>query len=797
MIRSILIGFFVLTGIHCLALEKTCEISGLVLDSADQQPIEYVTVMIYSKADSSLITGGHTDISGRFAIPDVPENQEIYLKFRFIGYTELVLRDLIPTGQQLDLGTILLSKSVQNIDDVTVSAERAEVEQYVDKQVFNADKMNPSGNTALDLLREIPSILIDENNEITFRGQAGITILIDGRPINASPTHYLQSIGANQVEKIEVISNPSAKYDAEGTTGIINVLLKKNATRGFSGSTSFMYGRGVNNRYNGNLDLSFNTRKWNFFTSYFINDTKSSHDSYTLREIFSGDTVTDRLISDGTDLSSSLSQIIRAGVDFFPNDKNTLYAAATYNPGKVSIPGEIRYSNEFTGLNSTRETDNSGPINYYDVNAGWQSTLGKSVTLDFDNQYSLNEHITKEEITERINSGDVIETSTEGREYTRNLMSRLDFGIPVNDSLNFEVGAKYTMRLQNADLALSTHVNSIDIDSGFVSNFAYDQSIIAGYLIGNKTWKKWSLKIGLRAEQTMTESRIPNDGFTFTNNYFSLFPSGFVTYKTGKHTMVYANVSRRINRPQMHMVNPFIYYSDRYLVEVGDPELRPEFVYASQLGVSRYTRKLGFDAHLFFKHIEDRNRRYLRQEGELSVISYKNVRRIQASGFVISGRYIPARWLTIRFNIDTWNTRIRDEEITNNELVNTWGNATNLGFYFSFPKGWKAHLRNSYRPRHQLQQGYMMQRYALSIGISKTLLDGHLRIRLNVSDILNTLRAYFRTNDSQDYYYLGNWDWETRVAYIGINYDFAAGKKSKEKRRTKDDEGQDSTPGGF
>ncbi|MDX2360886.1 MAG: TonB-dependent receptor [Crocinitomicaceae bacterium] len=775
-------------------------LSGIVFDDYDSTGMEYVTVAIYKTADSSLVAGGFSDVDGSFQLDDFLLDEPGFIRFRYMGYKEKVIP--LTEMRQNDLGNIYLQREFHDVDEVVVSAERGDVVHKVDKKVYNAEKIIAAGSTALDLLKSIPSIEVDGADKVSYRGQPDVTILIDGRPTSMAAEEVLKMMDASTVDQIELISNPSAKYDAEGMSGIINVITKKEQKRGFNGSFNTTFGYGENFRLTGNLALNFTSDKWRISTRYYSGYRKRSHDSYTDRSVYSADTLADRLISSGGDLNERYSNAFTGNIDHFINDNNTIYISGMYGHYAIEKVSFLDYENtdaqESVLYSSERDGTEWGPMKRYRLNAGWQSTFGKkSNTLDFDVNYSGSLHITEEAIEENLSLGERFTTDTYGEEDNSLLVAKLDFNFVINDSSKIETGLKNTFRSQNSLLELTNASTGTSLlDTTWTNNFNYEQNVIAGYVSYEKQWKKFALKLGLRGEQTNTSSDLKSDTIRIDQSYFELFPTAFVSYSFTDRSYLTLNYGRRINRPAMEQINPFIYYADRFMVDQGNAYIQPEFIHVTELSYSYYSTKINLEASIYYRHVKNKIRRYMRQEGLVSILSYKNVENSNLSGIDFSITYKPHKVFKVIWSTNVWNYQIRDKVITNNALVNSIGISTNLDFYVQLKQGWSIQFRNNYRPKYWVQQGYILPRYSMSLGVSNYFFRKHLKVSIMGTDLLNTQRYHYRASD-QDYDLLANWNWESRILYVTVNWYFGKKFKGKQKRRGVNTDASDdnSVPG--
>ncbi len=769
-------------------------LSGVVLDMESSMPLEYVTISILN-SDSSLFTGGSTNQQGSFNIPDLTLNEKYLAKIQFIGYQAKMIEVELTTKNTI-LDTIYLVKDMALLDAVAVTTEASEVENHIDKKVYNAEQINVSGNNGLDLLSSIPSVQVDENDVISFRGSENVTILINGRPTSMSAAQYLKMLSSTSIEKIELITNPSAKYDAEGMSGIINIITKKSKEKGSYGSLNTSIGLGFQVRSNSSFSFNHNQGKLRVYFRYGLNDYRGITTSYTERGLLDNNEITDLLLSTGSSISKSLSHTVNGGVDYFLNDKNTLYFNGAFNTRLMKRNNEVEYlnydANNSLIMNSYRTGYENVPLGSKELNVGWQNTFGnQNNTLDLDIDWAPYFMNATEEINENIYNETDYTTLTSSTEENNLLIAKLDFKIPINDSTIIETGARSTLRGQTSGLNVETTENSNPIDSSSNSYFTYDQLVLASYFSFEKQLNNFGFKTGLRAEQTYTESNLQGESQVFTNDYFHLFPSVHLSYNTSEQSNLSLSYGKRINRPTLTMINPFRYYSDRFLVEYGNPYLQPEIIHVSELGYSRFGDKINFNGSLYHRFILNKLRRHLQQLDQLSVITYKNIASGNLIGADMSVVYKLNKSIRITGVVDVWNVHVSDSIITNNEMVSTYGISTNLNLAFRLKSGWSIQVRNRFRPKYNIQQGHMLAKYATNIGIKKGMLDNNLVFNASITDVFNTLGSYLRSNDNMPYLFNADWEWQSRVLYLSVTWNFGKKTKSKSKRRSVDIDASD------
>ena len=783
-------------------LAQNGSISGNVVDATDGAGIEFATITLFSANDSSLVNGVVSDVEGRFKLEKLGFGN-YYLRVRFIGYREQTIGEiaLSPESSPLNLDQIQLKVSTQ-LDAVDVTANKSVFETKIDKKVFNADQSLVSkGGTGLDLLRQVPSITIDQNDNILLRGDGNVTILIDGRPSAMPVNELMKQLPASAIEKVEIITNPSAKYDPEGMSGIINIVLKKNKLEGFNGTLNASVGYGVFPKYRGSLALNYRKDKVNITGNYNYNYSKVWFGGDMRRDVLI-DSVWDILTTDDYGERISQSHYGSLGIDYFINDFNTFYASASYNESLTLGTRSVNYRNLDESLTivdfSNRSGNISAPNTNMVLNTGWQKTFSKpDHTLDLDINYANSTLSTDERLRHSyFNLPDTVDLAssylnlyqnTAENNDNSNLLSKLDYVLPISDSLTLEAGFHYTRR--GADN--SFYSESAVEDEGFLADvqlnnsFEYLQNVFATYATLGRQFKKIGIKVGVRAESTETGSALVNTGENFSNDYFKLFPSAHFSYKTNKNSEFQLSYSKRINRPEMFQLNPFTNYSDPFTLQTGNPFLKPEIIHVNEFSYLKFWKKFNLNAAVYYRLITDLIRRTLVYDGPYSAVTYTNLGQSSLSGGDLNLTFTPNRELRIMSSTSFWNTRTDDVDITGGTPQNFFGMNTVLQAFYQMKGGWSTQLWASYSPDMEVLQGIIAPNYGGGFAVQKSILKQRGTINLSVVDILKSRRFSFDSYDLENYSFGNTRRWESRSVYLTFTYGFGKMTQGKTKRQSR------------
>lgn len=771
-------------------------IFGKVIDQNDKKGIEFATATLFSAADSTLIGGIVTDTAGIFVIEAVPTG-DFFLRISFMGYQTSYIPGIQISPQQPygDLGELALAPSGE-LATVEVSTSAAVFEMKIDKKVFNADEnLTSKGGTGLDLLRQIPTITVDENDNILLRGDANVTVLIDGRPSSMPANQLLRQIPASAIEKVEIITNPSAKYDPEGVSGIINVVMKKSKLNGFNGTVDMSVGYGAFPKVNSTIGLNYRNDKINLSTSYSYYYGQMWFGGDLERNVLLPDSTWDILVSDDYGDRVNIYHSARVGLDYFVNDKNTLYVTANADYGSNIGTRLINYNNmNLSGemlSHSQRNGDIDGPSTNYTYTAGWQKTFNKpDHTLFVDLNYSNMTFTGDEWLWHKYFDGSDVLYQTNYQHtldatYNQTMLARIDYVLPINDSTTLEAGFHFTQRIADNDFfSESADEDLVYTNDTLISNhFRYTQNTFAPYITFSRQFKKLGVKAGLRAEPTLTLSEMISTGESFELNYIQLFPSAYLSYSFNDYSVLQLSYSRRINRPELEQLNPFTNYSDNLTLETGNPFLKPEIIHVNELTFMRYWEKFNINATGYFRVINDLIRRELFYDGVFTRITNTNLGHSFLSGGDLILTYQPIHGMRITSATSVWNTSTDDDAVTDGTWHHYVGLSTSLMASYQTKSGWSFQLWGSHSPTVKVIQGYLLRNYGGGFGIQKTVLKQRGTINLSVYDVLKSRWFGFESYDLNNYTLNSYRYWESRSAYLSFTYNFGKMTQGKERRQ--------------
>ncbi|MBA3971639.1 MAG: TonB-dependent receptor [Bacteroidetes bacterium] len=786
------------------------KLRGVVIDNRSKVPIEFATIALYKLKDSSLATGIVAGIKGDFELKELPFGR-YFMKVNFIGYKQLIIDSIAiwPRALEVDLGQIRLKTNTELLGEVEVTSEKSTIQLGIDRKIFNVDKNIVSeGGSATDVLQSIPSVSVDIDGNLSLRGSGNVTVLIDGKPSGITGTSraaILQQIPASSIESIELITNPSAKYDPDGMSGIINIITKKNKLSGFNGSVTI--GAGTNDKYNAAAAISYRNSKVNVYSNYGFRLNTRTGSGYSYRQNIFPDT-TYFLNSESSQLSRNVSHNIKTGIEFFLNGKNTIGGSILYNTGKdrsaqVSDYTEADENNVLSGSYARDEISEDTPVNL-DYNLNYRKTFAKpKQELVFDGTYSTSSGKEHEDYIERDyslkyapkNAYPLKQNTTTTSNNTIGTI-QLDYVHPFKDQMKLEAGAKTTLRnIANDFVSESYNYGSSDFmaDTNLSNNFKYTENIFAAYSTFTGTIKKFGYQLGLRAEQANTESYLVTTDEKYTNNYFKLFPSVHLSQKFNKEQEAQISYSRRINRPGMRSLNPFKDYGDPYNIRYGNPYLQPEFINSLELSYVKYWKKAVLTSTAYYRQTTGIIQR-IKTIGDstVSITSFVNLNSSTSYGLELIAKTDITKWWNTTISANVFETKIDGENVDADLQNNNFSYIFKVMSNMHLLKNLDIQFTANYNGPTATAQGEVKSIFAMDFGIKKEIFK-NASLGLNITDLTNARRMAFEASGN-NFYQTMERRRESRIATLTFTYRF--GKLSETGKKGRQNKGGGEFEGG-
>ncbi len=784
---------------------KDGSVSGTVIDASLNQPLPYVNIVIKNTAND-IITGGITSNDGTFKINKIPEGK-IQIVIQYIGYKTITKTiELGKSSYDIDLGNILLEEDTTMLDEVTVVADVSTIQQKVDRKVITVGKdLTTAGATASDIMNNIPSVNVDQQTgNISLRGNENVRVMVDGKLSNVPVAQLLRQIPSTSIKSIELITNPSARYNPEGMSGIINIILHKNTNIGFNGTVNFGLTKEINARFNSSIDLNYRNGKFNFYGNYGNNIGYS--DNYGSIERVDSNPNTQIYNFD----NNNKSHLYKFGVDFYMNDNNTISVFTNQNSydGKGRGNTQIVFPNAVTQSQLFfNESDNVSS----QYNLAYKHKLKKEgETLDFEADFSrYNQDETANFSSVNIpfppNYTDFVDTKR--NQTTLNL----DYVNPLSEKAKLELGLEARLFDTNIDynstgLSFNEEGNIIPTPA---TDFEYKRSIYSAYATYGKTFEKWSYQIGARIENAVDEAEAvrlfetETEIIPFKNEYFQVYPSAFFTYSPSEKNSYQASISRRVDRPGLSQVNPIREWSTPLVSSFGNTNLKPQFTNSIELNYTRKLEKGSITGGVFYRIIEDGINRAVyvdRLDLERTILTFDNFDNTTAYGIELSSNYRPAKWWSLNASFDLYSQMqrgftetletpagqtpsINDIILSEIEVDNVVWNFR-MGNNFNATKKLMVSVFAMYRGEQQGLQFLAKPMYFVNTGLRYTFLNDAATFSFNYNDIFNTMR--FRFDGDRPFPTVGEFNWESNTWNIGLSYRFGGGKYRALQRKYRD-----------
>ena len=759
--------------------ESELLITGKVVEKQSQQAVEFATVVLVHATTKSLLKGTTTQEGGYFELEADSVNFQVEISF--IGFEKQVITAFKRKGRHLDLGKIELSNDKALIEDIVVEAERSQMEFKLDKKVFNVGKdLSTAGGSALDVLNNVPSVDVNIEGQVSLRGATGVQILINGKPsiLASDESNALGTITADMIEKVEIITNPSAKYEAEGTAGILNIVLKKEEKKGLNGSISLNTGYPHNHSIG--FSLNRRTEKFNLFTQ--LGAGYRSLPRYN-------DNINSNLVTGTTILSEGIEYRNETffngliGADYHINKYHVLTLSGNF---AYEIEGQPS-QNDFIQLNNqdqtvaawtrTENTQATNPKGQYELIYKGEFKDSKEHTLQISalgNFFSKQLHSDFEDrTTEGTRSDNFQQTNTAFKEarYT----FQLDYVKPFGKEIKLELGSQYVFLDISNDFAVDDLVNDAWVpNAGLTNTFEYDQQVLAAYATGAYEGKKWGVKLGLRLEHTDLKTLLVQTQESNPQNYTNLFPSAHTSYKINERFSVQAGYSRRIYRPRLWDLNPFFNIRNNFSIRAGNPDLQPEFTDAFELTGIYIFDQLSLNMSVYHRYTTAVVERVSTFEDNVTTVMPMNIGQRNTTGGELNAKYNPNKWLTINADVN-YNYFVRQGvfEQTNFDFqASQW--SSKLTSKFKLPLDFDAEISGDFRSAVQTVQGNRRENFALNMGIRKKFLKGKAVISLSVRDLLATRN--WVNEILQEEFYSYSFSQRGRFITLGFSYGFGKGE---------------------
>ncbi|GAA3777131.1 TonB-dependent receptor [Flavobacterium ginsengiterrae] len=771
--------------------QKASSVRGTVTDG--KTPLEFVDVILKKTADSTK-TANYTvtDISGNFSLENLTEG-EYELQVKLMGFKNYTKKFRV-TNSPVSVGTIILENDTNLLNTVVVNSQKKQIQKTDEGFIFNAvSNISQSGGTAIDMLKNIPTVAVDADDAITLRGKTPL-ILINGK--NSAITN-MDQIPASSIESIEIITSPTAKYDANAESGIINIKLKKNNQNGINGAAVLGAGFGAKGRLSSSVILNQKTDKWNIGLAY---DNRFAGRTKKIKADRTNYFIDDEHFIDQnrSDQRTEGLQNLKLNVDFSPNERNIFSFEALGNLENKDNEETLR-TNIFNNSNQ-----------FFSGNQRFSSEIQKAkaaeMSFNYDRKFSDDRKILNASITTSYNFGREntdIDTNNydengtitgnpflqQTHNYSKENISNaiVNYAFPVSEKSIIETGYKGTFRFFNSDFQSADQINGEYVINPLTSTiFDFNEQINAFYALlnsysGSKENQKWKYNLGLRAEQVTNNGKTENGSDHFYNHYFKFFPSASVQLNFQSDESLKLGYSKRINRPDLDDLNPFVDITDALNPHGGNPYLKPEIIHILELSYNKAWDKYSLSGNAFYRNTNNTIRQYsILQDNGAVLLQPQNIGNMVTYGVEAIFSIKPFSFYDANISLTTFEQKISGVNLPQNEnLVNSafswYGKLINN---FTPWKGGKLQLIGNYNSAVATPQGKRIPIYNFDMGFQQKIGKGNARLGLVVTDMFNTLESGYKNNTTLFSNNRTNKS-DTRALMITFAYTFKSDFKEK------------------
>ena len=775
----------------------TVKLTGTVYDDENKEPLAFASVAILNKQDSTLINGVVTDENGKFLLETTRRN--FIVRIEYLSYEPRYFSDFSRYTKNgvIQLNDIYLTPSEKMLEEVRVRGQREQVQIALDKKIFNVgEDISRFGGNTQDILDNIPSVTVDVEGNVSLRGSDNVRILIDGKQsglIGISSADALRQLPANMVERVEVITNPSARYDAAGMAGIINIVLKKDRSPGLNGS--FDLYAGYPHSYNATANLNYRHNKFNFFGSYGFQYRERPGNSYQRRVLNQEDGTTDILVQDEAFTRSEYSNTFRVGMDYMFNDKNTLTGAFLYRTGNGTNKNEIHQldydgTETLVGGKVRKFTEKETEPNM-DYNLTYKRTFDKkdqSFTLDASYTYGYEEELADIEefpySAEVPVSDELLTQFSSIGETQDNLVIQADYIQPIFGKGQLETGYKGSIRNINNEYFVEELREGEWVELPEVSNqFDYDEDIHAVYATIGDKGEKITYQVGVRVEATRIGTRLIETNEVSKKDYLNIFPTGHFAYSLKNNNSLQISYSRRIDRPHYRMLSPFYSYTNPYYIRTGNPDLDPEFTHSLELSHMKNWKTTSLSSAVFYRYTEGEFESIERvNEDGVTISRPENLSTENSMGleFVVSSDIF--EWWKVNGSANFFRSIVNGENLGEDFYADVYSWFARINSRMNL-KIFDFQTMYNYRAPRKTTQGRREAFSYVDLALARDVFGDKGTLSLKVSDLFNSRR--FRSTSEGDNFYIER-QFRRSVTQVTLGFTY---RLNQEKRGERNREG--------
>lgn len=776
-IRLLSVLLFFTVGV--CAQDDAILVSGSLVEAETGQPIPYATVVLNDTNNNTTISGAITNDQGVFEIETV--KKDFYVEISFMGFKTIKLRDFKVKGKEVALGAIKLFQDNQMLDEVVIRGEVSKTEFKLDKRVFNVGKdLSSTGASALEVLNNVPSVNVNIEGDISLRGTGGVQILINGKPsvLADESSNALGTITADMIQSIEVITNPSAKYEASGTSGILNIILKKDEKQGWNGSVSV--NTGLPDNHSAGFSLNRRTEKFNLFTQMGAGYRSLPRDNEAINRNLTNNEV---IFSEGENFRNETFLNITLGTDYHLNKYNVFTLSGNFAYEIEDQPSETNFrfldaSNDLVSRWIRDEvTEATNPKWEYEFNWKKQFKNNEDHTFQLSalgsffgkDQSSLFTDTTLE--GENVDNNQRTATNFQQSDFT----FKADYTNPFTKGYTIETGAQYVINDVGNDFEVEDFIEGdYVINENLTNDFEWNQKVLGVYATVAYENKIWGVKGGLRVENTDLETLLANTNEGNLRNFTNFFPSFHTSFTLSEQFSLQAGYSKRIFRPRLWDLNPFFNIRNNFNIRTGNPELQPEFTNSYELTSIYKIGKASMSSSLYYRYTTDVVERVSTFVDNVNFTTPENIGTNSSIGFETNGKYSSSKWLTFTgdFNFNYFDRKGTFEGQVFDFTGNQW--SSRLGSKIGLPAGIDFEINGNYQSGFETVQGSRSGFAFLDVGMRKKILKGKIVANLGIRDVFaSRIQESFVDQPNFETYNFGQ---RGRFFTFGLSYAFGKGE---------------------
>lgn len=753
--------------------EKGAQITGKVIDASTKQGMEFANISLRKTGSKEFIKGTVSDQLGAFRLDGV-SNGNYVVAVSVVGYATFEKELTIGTGQKtINLRNILLKEDTQLLNEVQVVGQRSQMKFEIDRKVFNVDQsLATAGGSASDVLGNIPSVQVDPEGEVSLRGNSSVTVWINGKESGLSADNraqILEQLPAESIERVEVITNPSAKYNPEGTAGIINIVLKKNRKAGYYGSLQ----AGVDTRggYNAAGNVNFSSGKFESFVNVGTRVRKSEGEGYTNRQNLddNGNPVS-YLNQLRNDEDTRKPVIARMGTTYHATDKDHFSFSGFGLLGRGDETDWLNYTSNIPGsfTNSLRTSAEKRKMNIGNFEIGYKRDFSEKSNLDLSASYNL-VNITPESSFLQV-SNYAGGTSTSSYQFQENVMKprkwefQADYVTEFGEQNKIEAGYKGEFLTSKSKVSTysGTSEGNAAFNEGLYNNFTYDQNVNALYATYSKRINRFGIQLGLRGEHTRTNTnslgynQSETDHPAYKDDYFSFYPSAFLSYQLPSNNELQLNYTRRVSRPWGGQLNPFVNLTDSTNISYGNPLLLPQYSNSLELNYIKNWESHTLSASLYYRNTDNVIQRISYRDGDIMKSTFENIAKTQSAGTELILKNNLFRMIDLTSTLNFYYNKLDGFSYLPAGATTPVVGEADEDFSWSariianvmLPWGVSLQATGDYNSRELVAQGYRKANHAIDLGLRKSFLDRKLSLTINTRDLLNSRKRETITSGS-------------------------------------------------